>query len=117
MTDPVIHHDRIVADLRSLLAKATKRPWRVFDSEYGNSTIAVMKGDRPGDRHKRWPEIIKWPGFDGTDVGKRYDRANAELIVAVVNALPTLLNALEASTRVIAREAGRAQPGADMVEF
>jgi len=87
----------LLPKLRALLKPATARPWRVFDG--GQGLLAIMKGDRPKVRSsafdKRWKEIVKWAGFDGTDVGKRYDAANATLIVEAVNALPILLNAIE----------------------
>lgn len=86
-----------IAKLRELLAKATKGPWRCFDSIHGNSTIAIMKGDRP--KVGRWKQIITWAGFDGTDVGKRYDRSNQELIVAAINVLPALLDRLETAEK------------------
>lgn len=87
----------LLPKLRDLLKPATARPWRVFDG--GQGLLAIMKGDRPKIRSsafdKRWKEIVKWAGFDGTDVGKRYDVANATLIVEAVNTLPILLDAIE----------------------
>lgn len=75
MTDTADRADVLLAleqHLCSLLSRATKRSWRVFDS------------------------------FDGTDVGKRYERPNAELIVEAVNALPVLLDALASRDAEIA---------------
>lgn len=93
--------DELVERLRGLLANATARPWRVFESRFGSDVIAIMKGNQPrrdqrGDHVRRWPEIVAWPGFDASDVPHRYRRVNAELMVEAVNALPALLDELEA---------------------
>lgn len=84
-------------DLRALLArldelaeKATPGPWRHYSGplrpQFPTRIHAVIKGDI---------EIIKWGGFDGVDLPKRENAANAKLIVELRNAWPILRAALE----------------------
>lgn len=94
MTAPEQLADR----LQSLSKQATVRPWRAFDS---GGTLALMKGNRPPSKEngypcRRWPEVITWTGFDGSDVPMRYRRANLHLIVELANNLPTIIAALRA---------------------
>lgn len=83
----------LIERLEALDREATPGPWRKFNSEYGNSTIAIMKGPRPPSG-ERWDEIIAWPGFDASDVSKKARHANARLIVFVRNLLPEIIAAL-----------------------
>lgn len=94
-----------IDEMRELLAGATARPWRAFDCGGSRkATLALMKGNRPPSKEngypsRRWPEIIAWPGFDGSDVPLRHRRANLHLIALAINALPALLDAAEAQIR------------------
>lgn len=74
--------------LRELLAKATPGPW-----EWRDDQMSVPE----------WP-VVQWtisPGVliadtnNGTPGGDEIDQANAALIVAAVNALPSLLDTIE----------------------
>lgn len=77
------------AELRALVAKATPGPWTCFyKSKYDEWHVGVpMAGSS-----------MKWGIFDD---GIRTDNpeADARLIVAAVNALPALLDRLEAAER------------------
>ena len=89
--------------LRDLLKGATARPWRRFDR---GGVRAVMKGNEPplksnGYHNRRWPEIVAWSGFDGSDVPERYRSANLRLIVGAVNALEPLLDALDEASAAL----------------
>ena len=74
----------------------TALPWRAFDR---GGVRAIMKGNEPplkanGYHSRKWPEIVAWSGFDGSDVPERYRSANLRLIVEIVNALPQIIAAL-----------------------
>jgi hypothetical protein len=75
-----------VSRLRELLAKGTRGPWRIG-----------LEGDNTG-----WPESSVWSAEDDC-VGECYrnaSEADAALIVAAVNALPKLLDVVEAARKV-----------------
>src|ERR1039458_2048722 len=72
-----------VSRLRELLAKGTPRPWRIG-----------LEGD-----NARWPESSVWSTEDNC-VGECYRNASeqdAALIIDAVNALPKLLDVVEAA--------------------
>ena len=80
-----------VSRLRELLAEGTPRPWRIG-----------LEGDNTG-----WPESSVWSTEDNC-VGECYRNASeqdAALIIAAVNALPKLLDVVEAA-RAVPRPCG-----------
>jgi hypothetical protein len=84
-------------EIKGLMAAATKGTWVAFDQ---GGTLAIMKGKRPPSKAngypvRRWPAIVNWPGFDSADTSKQKRRADLHLIVAAVNALPTLIEQYE----------------------
>lgn len=82
--------------LRGLMAKATQGPWGVFCV---GKTISI--DPRGGDG--RNPTVVAWAGFDGSDMPFKTQKANAALIAESINALPTILDALESQGREIER--------------
>lgn len=76
-----------LAELRELLGRATERPW--FDAGEGHvgGTECVRGNDG-------WPEPMPTPVADSTE-------ADAALIAAAVNALPALLDAVEAAKKML----------------
>ncbi|MDA8311464.1 MAG: hypothetical protein M0Z46_12795 [Actinomycetota bacterium] len=92
--------DRI-AELRELTRAATPGPWRpttpdptVLDllAESWSSANGEEVADFPG---ASWPQGPAW--VDCTDTGLFFDPADAALIVAMRNALPALLDVVEAA--------------------
>ncbi len=64
----------------------TKGPWGVFNL---NGTICI--DNRGGDGRR--PCIVDWPGFDGNEMSRKENEANARLIAAA----PEMLEALNAA--------------------
>ena len=64
----------------------TKGPWGVFNH---NGTICI--DNRGGDGRR--PCIVDWPGFDGNEMSRKENEANARLIAAA----PEMLEALNAA--------------------
>lgn len=62
----------------------TKGPWGVFNY---NGTICI--DNRGGDGRR--PCIVDWPGFDGNEMSRRENEANAQLIADS----PEMLEALK----------------------
>lgn len=88
MTDTTVETELV--RLGELLAKASGGKWvfydKVFRKRFGRGRVIEIQ------RYYDGKAIVSWSGFDGlppvTDTKKRH---NARLIVAAVNALPTLL--------------------------
>lgn len=78
--------------LRELLAAATPGEWRLYAVK---DTIEVQHGE-PRPINGRAP-VVHWMGFDGADMTVKQKRTNATLIVAAHNALPALLDAIDAA--------------------
>ena len=66
-------------NLKKLSEKASAGEWGVY---YDSGTLEIGHVENLGQR----PCIVGWPGFDSTDKPLAERRANAELIVALVNA-------------------------------
>jgi len=96
-----------MSELRGLLEKATKGPWithRLFpDSIVPESHALRPVGGAEGEAVDRddYALVIAWPRDDRH--GRSNGRANAALIVAAVNSLPTLLDDLAAAQGEIDR--------------
>ncbi|MCD2096566.1 hypothetical protein [Rhodococcus rhodochrous] len=125
MSDPTTPEGR--AELRELLAKATPEPWQVDDCEgelrigagdavtkWEDRTTEDGRSYRIGTPPRSWKatDLIYEHDLDTWDEGEDQDddqrRADAELIVAAVNALPALLDALDArDVRIVNLEQGR----------
>ncbi|QOV97180.1 hypothetical protein [Rhodococcus pyridinivorans] len=112
MIDPKTPEGR--AELRELLAKATPEPWQVDDCEgelrigagdavtkWEDRTTEDGRSYRIGTPPRSWKatDLIYEHDLDTWDEGEDQDddqrRTDAELIVAAVNALPALLDALD----------------------
>lgn len=65
------------------MADYTKGPWGVFNH---NGTICI--DNRGGDGHR--PCIVDWPGFDGNEMSRKENEANAQLIAAAPDLLQML---------------------------
>lgn len=66
-------------DLKKLSDKASDGQWGVFS---GGNTVEIGHAEKLGER----PCIVGWPGFDATDKSHNENLANAQFIVALVNA-------------------------------
>jgi len=91
-----------VERLRELRAKATEGPWETFSNYYQRKHHFTRAGKAEAIMDKTGNEIVAWAGFDGQPNGE----VNAALIVEAINALPALLDAVEA-LEPFAREAER----------
>jgi len=80
----------LIAELRGLLAKASKGPWKLYVPDDGTGAACVKRvTDEPsGSRRTDWPAVCNCNTLPNAD--------NATLIVTAINALPTLLDRLEA---------------------
>ena len=74
----------------------TKGPWGVFNH---NGTICI--DNRGGDGRR--PCIVDWPGFDGNEMSRKENEANAQLIAAAPDLLEALL-AVEMARHTDAKE-------------
>jgi|GEM_PF-1794241 len=81
-----------VERLRELRAKATEGPWETFSNYYQRKHHFTRAGKAEAIMDKTGNEIVAWAGFDGQPNGE----VNAALIVEAINALPALLDAVEA---------------------
>jgi hypothetical protein len=88
-----------IAKLRGLLAKATPGPWRVIVDDSGDRPLCVPSIQASEELDCA---IVHWDGFWQkywqSARGESEWNANADLIVAAINALPHLLDHLEALT-------------------
>jgi len=78
-------------DLRALLAKATPGPWALGDGTGEGRNVVT-------DEPEPWYTALFYGGADEVNCD-----SNAALVVAAVNALPALLDRLEAAERDAAR--------------
>lgn len=76
-----------IANLREMLGKATKGPWVAVRQEHNQDHITIF------DKSKDIIDVLPWMPIDES-------RATAELIVALVNAAPSLLAACEAGMKL-----------------
>ena len=74
--------------------KATKGPWLLFAR---GKTISISLEGKFG----KTPCVVNWPGFDGCDLPLSKQRANAAFIAASREAVPWLIEIVEAQARVI----------------
>jgi len=81
-----------VERLREFRAKATEGPWETFSNYYQRKHHFTRAGKAEAIMDKTGNEIVAWAGFDGQPNGE----VNAALIVEAINALPALLDAVEA---------------------
>jgi hypothetical protein len=80
--------------VKKLSDKASRGQWGVFDDR---GTLEIGHAEGLGER----PCIVGWSGFDSSDKPKAEQRANAMLIVALVNAYRNgELDVLEAPTEL-----------------
>jgi hypothetical protein len=86
-----------VERLRELRAKATEGPWETFSNYYQRKHHFTRAGKAEAIMDKTGNEIVAWAGFDGQPNGE----VNAALIVEAINALPALLDAVEALTPLL----------------
>ena len=86
-----------IDELRALLAKTTPGPWKVVIDDSGDRDLTVPAIFAPDELDCA---IVGWDGFCQrhwqSARGEREWNANAEFIVAAANALPALLDELEA---------------------
>ncbi len=85
-----------IAELRRLMEAASETEWSVYDA------VGTIQIDMNGKRGER-PCIVSWSGFDGNDLPRKTNLANAALICAMKNALPGLLAEVEALKASVAR--------------
>jgi len=85
----------IVAELRGLMEKATPGDW--FTVPYGNGdSIVIHSSD---EQRVFFPPVpVGYSATPGSNGDPAQIKADMELIAAMRNALPTLLDALEAKT-------------------
>jgi hypothetical protein len=104
MTDPLAEArarlETTIAELRELLAKATPGPWRVSDdnscTDWSTDDHAlVVTDDEDEEITSQLLGVYERSSVDPHAPSARKAAANAALIVALVNAAPTLLSALD----------------------
>ena len=83
-----------LASLKALSEKATKGPWLLFAR---GKTISISLEGKFG----KTPCVVNWPGFDGCDLPLSKQRANAAFIAAAREAVPWLIEIVEAQASVL----------------
>ncbi len=99
-----------IDELRKLLAEATPGPWR-FDT-YGASAV-ILAGGRSLSAVASLE--CTWPDGD-EDKARLTVRADAGIICAAVNALPSLLDSLDASRKRVEALEGALSKCADVLD-